>query len=130
MYALGDGRFSSGLHLCPPRAEDAPAEHDLHAGRRVWWFRLGEWVEVMVYPLLGQEKRAIPGCSFKVREVACQGDWMHKVSARDLALEQPADCGRMLPPQGAAGKRTWMERDPRVFDTHSEWLLRMQRNAE
>ena len=87
-------------------------------------------MEVVVYPLVGPEKRAYPGCSFKVREVASEEGHMHKVAARDLSLEMPGDCGRMRPPQGAAGIRAWMARDPRVFDTHSEWLLRMQGSAE
>jgi hypothetical protein len=40
---------------------------------------------------------------------------MHVAGTHCFRLEQPMDCGRMIPPTGEAGIAHWMRVDPTVF---------------
>jgi hypothetical protein len=101
--------MSGGVPVPDPQGP-GPAEGELHLGCRVWWFRLGEWVEVTLMNWNRASKLSVDIC-----EVGCD-DIVHKgVKFRNLCVDKPVDCGAMRPPTGIIGIMYWLERDYTVF---------------
>ena len=109
LFPLGDGRWSSGKPLPPPvpDREDELRVACLRPGARVWWYRLGEWVEVWV-------RGGTRSNGFLVQRVL--DDATFQVAPCSIRTTQPVDCGRMRPPTGAAGIAYWKGVDPTIFD--------------
>ena len=107
VFPLGDGRYSSGSPVPCPAQDSGPDESQLHAGRRVWVFRGGEWTE-----------RVLTGWSGGYAYVAPLHSWegeARPTQAHLVSLEKPHDCGALVPLQGSAGVQWWLERDPTIF---------------
>ena len=98
--------MSSLRHLPVPELDSGPCEGDLRVGKRVWWYRLGEWVDACI----------VARCrgDIQIRLVGSE-HIMHVAGTHCFRLEQPMDCGRMIPPTGEAGIAHWMRVDPTVF---------------
>ena len=78
----------------------------------MWVHRLGEFVEARVQRWRCQINQ-LPGVV--VQFIGADDSII--VAPSQIALAQPQDCGRMVPPCGSAGIRIWLLRDPTVFAT-------------
>jgi hypothetical protein len=102
--------MSSGSPVRPPPIESGPSSPELQRGNRVWWFRCGEWVEAVVR---GWQGPGVSVSEYAGRFSAAQH--VHTVPRHYLKMQQPDDCGAMVPPTGAQGVAYWLQKDVRVF---------------
>ena len=97
--------MSAGSPVPPPSRQ--PSSPDLAKGARVWYHQLGEWFDGYVV--------AWNATTVCLHPVGWQEDMEVKVNRRQVAVQQPRDCGAMRPPQGLPGIMYWLERDPFIF---------------
>jgi hypothetical protein len=82
-------------------------ETELRPGRRIWVHTLGQYQDAYIVRWQPQTHMLL------VRFIGVQESV--PVAPLRISIEQPVDCGRMLPPSGKAGIVSWLQRDSTVF---------------